>query len=62
MGQIREAISLDHFLNPPNKDMVDIADNDDLNEVIAFHLSQNLEPEFEAEAEDVPPVQPPSLK
>ena len=56
MGQIREAISLDHFLNPPNKDMVDIADNDDLNEVIAFHLSQNLEPEFEAEAEDVPPV------
>lgn len=39
-------MSLNHFLNPP--------DNDDLDEVIAFHLSQNLDPEFEAEPEDVP--------
>lgn len=62
VGQIREAMSLQNFLNPPNEDMVDIADNDDLNEVISFHLSQNLEPEVEAEPEDIPPVQPPSLK
>ena len=37
---------------------MDIADD----EVIAFHLRQNLDPEFEAEPEDVPPIQPPSLK
>ena len=62
VGQIREAMSLQNFLNPPNEDMVDMPDNDDLNELISFHLSQNTEPEIEPELEDMPPVQPPSLK
>lgn len=62
VGQIREAMSLHNFLNPPNEDMVDIADNDDLNEVISFHLSHNVESEFEMEPEDIPPVQPPSVE
>lgn len=62
-GQIREAMSLNNFLNPPNENMLDITNDDgDIDEVVAFHLSQNLESESEAELEDVPPVQPPSLK
>ena len=62
VGQIREVMSLQNFLNPPNEDMVDLPDNDDLNELISFHLSQNLESEVEPEPEDIPPVQPPSLR
>ena len=56
VGQIRDAMSLQNFLNPPDEDMVDIPDNDDLNELISFHLSQNMESEFEPEPEDIPPV------
>ena len=62
--QIREAMSLHDFINPTNENLVDIAENDDLSEIISFHLSHDIETaESDHEEGDLqPPVQPPSLK
>ena len=57
-------MSLHNFINPTNENLVDIAENDDLSEIISFHLSQDIETaESDHEEGDLqPPVQPPSLK
>ena len=59
MGQIKDAISLNNFLNPAGEDK-GIDSNITLNNIIAKHIQEGQEEEEEEESELLPPV--PSLK